>query len=714
MNPANNKKVVRSACVNCHGVCQVLVHLEGDRVVKVTGDKDSLTSRGYLCPKGAAAPELLYHPDRLQYPLRRTGKRGENKWSRISWAEAYEEIIDKLDHIRKEHGTEYFGMMQGTGRPYTGFVSRFINAYGSPNMTGVGHVCYAPRVLASFRTFGPLPICDIYGSGGEYPACIMIWGCNVTHSGASDGMCGGMLQRALKKAKKVIVVDPRRIGPVKTADHWLQIRPGTDGALALAMIHVIVTEDLIDHAFVDHYTLGYRELVDHVKDFSPEWAESITRISAQSIRETARTYATTSPACIQWGNGIDMSMCNFQTARSLLILRAITGNIDRPGGDVNWVHPKGVRMKTPFANPEFAGNRFLPREKHALAVDGRKYPMLPIVHPPAFWRSIVTGEPYRMRAFWIMGSNPLLTMSNGLEIEKALKKLEYIIVSDFFLTPTAQFADLVLPAAMWLETNDVVNIHKQWCVLAQKKVAQIGETKDTRETMIQVARRLGLEEAFPWENYQEFLGWMLEETGLDFDSFCEKGILTGNMEYYKYKKNGFATGSGKFEIYSERLRAKGVSPLPVFREPIPSPVSTPEVAKEYPLIITTGTKIRYLFHSEGRQIESLRKRNPDPLVEIHPETAQSLGVTDGDWVWIETKEARVRMRAKYFDGIARDVVSAQHAWWFPEEDPPEYGWKRSSANLLFSEMEYDPDSGSESLKCALCKIYPAKNESGEP
>jgi anaerobic selenocysteine-containing dehydrogenase len=700
------KQIVRSACRMCHGVCQVRVHLENDRVVKVTGDKDSPTSRGYLCPKGAASPELLYHPDRVHYPLRRAGKRGENKWERICWDEAYDEMAERLGAIKQESGSEYFGMLQGTGRPYTGFTQRFAHAYGTPNSTGVAHICYIPRVLASMITSGPLPICDVYGFGGEYPACVVIWGCNITHTGSSDGMCGGMIQRALDKAKKVIVIDPRRIGPAKKADHWLQIRPGTDGALVLAMIHVIITEDLIDHEFVENYTEGYEKLVDHIRVYTPGWAESITRINAEEIRAAARTYATTPPACIQWGNAVDMSACNFHTARSMLILRAITGNLDRPGGDVIWVHPKSVRMKSPFANLDFAGMQFLPPEKQTLAVDGKKYPMCLIVHPPSFWRSIVTGAPYRMRALWIMGSNPLIAMTKSLEIEKALGLLEYIVVSDFFLTPTAQFADLFLPSSTWLERNDVVNMHKLWCVLAQKKVAQIGDTKDDREVMIQVARRLGLETEFPWKNYEEFLEWQLEETGLSFDEFSEKGILVGDMEYYKYRKDGFSTGSGKFEIYSAALKEQGMSPLPIYREPPLTPMSAPDVATEYPLILIAGAKIRYFFHGEYRQIDSLRRRNPDPLVEVHPKTAASLEIEEGAWVWIETKEGRVKMRARLFDGIAEDVVCAQHAWWFPEEDSPEHGWKKSSVNLLFGDMEYDPDTGSESLKSALCKIYP--------
>ncbi|MHB8897095.1 MAG: molybdopterin-dependent oxidoreductase, partial [Candidatus Geothermincolia bacterium] len=234
-------RVVRTSCRGCHGVCGVLAHLEGDRVVKVTGDPDSPTSRGYLCPKGAAAPQLLYHPDRVTHPLRRRGASG---WERISWEEALDEISRRLSAIKRESGSEFFAMTQGTGRPYTTFTTRFAHAFGTPNFAGVAHLCYMPRWLASVHTMGQLPICDFYGTGGVMPACVVLWGCNVTETGASDGMCGGTVSRALKQARKVIVVDPRKIAPAEKADHWLGLRPGTDGALALAMINTIIAEGL--------------------------------------------------------------------------------------------------------------------------------------------------------------------------------------------------------------------------------------------------------------------------------------------------------------------------------------------------------------------------------------------------------------------------------------------------------------------------------------
>jgi anaerobic selenocysteine-containing dehydrogenase len=309
---------------------------------------------------------------------------------------------------------------------------------------------------------------------------------------------------------------------------------------------------------------------------------------------------------------------------------------------------------------------------------------------------------------WIVGANPLLTLTQGLKIERALKEcLEFTVVSDLFMTPTAQLADLVLPAATWLEQNDVVFFHKIWCVIARKKLAQFGEARDDRDVIFELAHRLGLNEAFPWKDSAEYLDWVTQGAGLRFEEFCKKDILLGKMRYRKYETEGFKTSTGKFEISSHVMESMGLSPLPLFREPPVSPVSTPELAEAFPLILTSGAKVRSFFHSEMRQIDSLRHENPDPLVEIHPQTASSLGISQGDWVWVESPVSRVKMRAKLFDGVMPDVVNAQHAWWFPDEAPPEYGWKRSNVNLLFGDTHFDPENGSEPLKSYLCKIYKA-------
>ncbi len=698
--------VVRSSCRGCHGVCQVLVHMEGEKIVRISGDPESPTSRGYLCPKGATAPDMLYHQDRLKFPLRRAGARGENKWERISWDDAVTEMADRFDRIRRESGSEFLAMAQGTGRPYTEFTVRFANAFGTPNFVSPGHLCYLPRVIASAITLGRLPVSDIYGFGGKTPACILNWGCNIVETGAADGMCGAMFKRAAEKAERLIVVDPRRISLAQRADHWLQLRPGSECALALAMIHTIVSEDLVDHDFIDHHSFGFERLADHARPFTADWAEPITRVPADRIRSAARTYATTRPASLQWGNGIDTSVNGFQTARALLILMGLTGNIDVPGGNVLWVPPQGIKPKSPLIDRNVAGEQFLPPEKKERILAGHKYPFAPNCHPPAFWKSVITGEPYRVRGIWIVGSNPLLTSTQGLTIERALRDhMEYTVVSDLFMTPTAQLADLVLPAAHWLEQDDVVSMHKIWCVLSRKKLAQIGETRDDRDVMFDVAHRLGLQKAFPWPDRYAYLDWLLEDMGMRFEEFKKKDILIGEMRYRKYLTDGFPTPSGKFEFYSNVMDHEGRPPLPVYLEPPLSPVSTPELFREYPFILMSGTKKLDFFHSEMHQIRTLRKRDPDPIVEIHPEAAARLGISDGDWVYLESPYGRVRLKASLFDGIAPDVVNAEHAWWYPEGAPPDYGWKDSCANLLYGDDHFDLDTGAEPLKCYLCKAY---------
>ncbi len=697
---ASNARIVRSSCRGCHGVCQVLVHIEGDRIVKVAGDPDSPTSRGFVCPKGAAAPEILYHKDRLAHPLKRTGKRGENKWEKISWDEAISEMAERFDRVRRESGAEYFAMAQGTGRPYTAFNNRFAHAFGTPNFISPGHNCFLPRVILSSFTAGDLPIADIYGFGGTMPACVMNWGCNHAETGAADGMCGAMFRKAFMQAEKKIVVDPRRIGLAKHADYWLQLKPGSECALALAMINVIIGEDLYDREFVEKHGFGFDRLAAHVQPFTPEWADPITRIPAPLIAEAARTFATTKPACIQWGNGIDTSTNAFQTGRALLILMGITGNIDVPGGNVFWEPPKEMSRK--LADDRAGRDKFAALGKKARVISGNRFPFTPDCHTPTFWKSVITGEPYRTRALWIVGSNPLMTETQGLTIERALRDcLEYTVVSDLFMTPTAQLADLVLPAAHWLEQEDVVFMHEIWCAMTRKKLAQAGEAKDDRDVIIEVAHRLGLSQAFPWPDYHGYLDWICEEAGMSFDEFKEKDIVTGDMRYRKYVERGFATPSGKFEFYSNVMEHAGRPPLPSYVEP---PLSSPDVVREYPLILMTGTKGLFYFHSELHQISSLRKHHPDPLVEINPETAARLGISDGDWVSVESPYGKVRLKARLFDGIAADVVNAEHAWWYPEADAPDYRWKESCANLLFGDEHFDPDTGAEPLKCYRCRI----------
>lgn len=697
---------IRTSCRGCHGVCQVLVHLDANgRPVKITGDPDSPTSKGYICPKGAAGIEIATHPDRLLHPLRRVGPRGGGRFERISWEEALAVIARKFEAIRQESGPEYVALCQGTGRPYTEFTGRFAHAFGSPNFISPGHNCFLPRVISSAITVGWMPVADIYGQGGVSPQCMMLFGCNSPETGASDGMCGAMVKRALHRAEHVIVADPRRTGSAARATLHLQLRPGSECALALAMLHVIIGENLHDQAFVRDWCTGFEELAAHVRAFSPEWAAPITRVSADSIREAARTLARSKPACILWGNGIDTSVNAFQTGRAVLLLLAVTGNLDVPGGMVQWVSPKRLRSKSPLENHDVLGEQFLSPEQKARMIGAGRFPFAPGCHQPTFWDACHSGVPYRPRAVWLIGTNPMLTATRGDIIEEALRDhIEFTIVSDFFMTPAAELADIILPAAHWLEQDDVVNFHKIWCVLPRRKVMQVGETRDDRVVLLDLAHRLGLSEAFPWPDWKSYLNWLLEPSGMSFPEFAAKDIVLGDMRYRKYETEGFHTPSGRVELVSSIMAKAGRPPLPVYVEPPLSPVSTPELATAFPLILMTGCKTLPFFHSEGHQINSLKRLRAHPRVAVHPETLTALGLADGAQVRVVTPHGQATFFAKADAGMLPDVVNADHAWWYPECPEPEHGWRKSCANLLFGHEHFDPDCGAEPLKCVLCRI----------
>jgi len=651
----------------------------------------------------------LYHPDRLKYPLKRLGARGEDQWQRLNWYEALDTVSEELLRVKREFGAESIVGARGTGRPYYVLFHRFLHCLGTPNRLGFAHLCYGPRLAVSAMTCGTLPVCDYYGFDGVYPECVLVWGCNFDENGASDGMCGYQLVLTMRKGDKLIVVDPRRTSLAAKADHWLQVRPGTDDALAMGMLHTIIKEGLYDKDFVNKWTIGFDKLVERIEGYSPEKVAEITWIPAQAIRSAARMYATTKPACIQWGNALDQNINTLQTVRAVHCLSAITGNLDVPGGDIFLVPPTDIVTHTVHGNQSLSLHEKIIPEVRSKMIGGGKYKVLDtaVIHPRNLLDAIMSGQPYPVKALFVMGSNTLLNQTDPARTARAFKKVDFTVVTDLFMTPTAQMADILLPASSWLENDEVADIHMGWCVLVRQKVAEIGECRDDKQILFDLAHRLGMSDDFPWRDVREYCDWTLEGAGLTFEEFKDLGILTGKMRYRKYEQEGFATPSGKVELRCSTLESMGYDPLPDVVEPAESPYSTPDLFKDYPLIITTGSRIQGYFCSEGRQIASLRKLNPDPVMEIHPDTASSLGIESGDWVWIESPRGRIKQRAKLTDGIHPGVVHAQHGWWFPEKEPPEYGFTESNVNVLAADMPCDPHTGSESLRAFLCKVYKA-------
>jgi thiosulfate reductase / polysulfide reductase chain A len=698
-------RILKSVCRSCHGGCGVDLHVSDGRLTKVVGDRDSPLNKGRLCPIGTNTLDLVYHPDRLRHPLRRTGKRGEGKWERISWDEALDEIARRLQAIKDSDGAEAIAMGTGTGRHHIRWVSRFGHALGTPNWCEPGFAqCFHPRVNTTLLTFGDFPVCDF--TGATAPECIVYWGHNPLNSGP-DGETRFNAREALDSNPKVIVIDPRRTELAKRADLWLQLRPGTDDALALAMLHTVIEEKLYDAEFVDKWTVGFDALAQRVKDYSPEWAAPITWVRAEKIRAAARLYALTRPSMMEWGCAIEHTPNCIQTIRAISMLPALTGNIDVPGG---WVFGmKGLgRFPSLIENlsPEMNAKRLGADRFKLLSGEGAD---LPAAHIPTLLQAMREGVPYRVKAFLVFGNNTLTTFGNARQAYEALLELDLLVVADLFMTPTAELADIVLPAASWPELTTLAGLPTVAAnvIFAQQKSVRIGECKSDEEIFIELARKMNL--PVGQESLEEVLESQLRNggSGKTFAELAKTGFHKMPFRYEKYKEGGFKTPSGKIELYASRLEAMGYDPLPYYEEPPESPLSTPQVAKDFPLVLTTGARIAYFFNSEHRQLRKLRKAHPDPLVEIHPETAAPLGIRNGDWVWIETLRGKIQQRAKVTTDVDPKVVHVEHGWWFPEEEGPEHGVWKSNANLLTRNgPPYDPAMGTYHLRGLLCRIAP--------
>jgi anaerobic selenocysteine-containing dehydrogenase len=686
--------IVKTYCARMdHGGCGILAHVENGRITKIEGDPDSPLNRGTICAKGLAQIEKLNHPDRLKYPMKRTGERGEGKWNRISWDEALGTIAEKISEIIKGDGPRTISFAQGTPKGLELFLLiRLANLLNIPNISTTGNVCHMPRETASTLTCGFFPIPDY-----DYPpACVVVWGSNLFQTN-EEGILGSQLKRALDQGAKLIVIDPRKTAIASKADLWLQPRPGTDLALALGILRVIIEKDLYEKDFVEGWTKGFPELKEHLQQYPLEKVSEITWISKEKIIEVAHLFSQTKPACIQWGNALEHNPNSFQCARALLILMAITGNLDIPGGNVN-------RPAPPIMRPgEFVLVKKFPNKKEKiLSPEFRLSTMMGFVPSQLIVKAILTEKPYPIRMMYIQGGNPLLSYANSMETFRAMKKLHFLAVSEIFLTPTAQLADIVLPAATNFEFDDIGHFGlPHGFILARPKIVEpMAECWPDSKILNELGKCLGYGQYF-WNDMRECLEEILKPAGMTYDDFKNIGILKGKWEYRGYEKKGFNTPSGKVEIYSQQLKEWGYDPLPAYQDLSESPL-----LKEYPLIFTSA-KDPFYFHSAYRNISSLRKLSPEPIVLIHPETASHLGIDEGDWVSIETKQGTIRQKAKLNTEIDPRLIVLSFGWWFPERKDLELsGWKESNLNILTNnDPPYEPAIGSTSLRGVPCRIY---------
>lgn len=682
-----NVRVIQNACQVCYCDCGMLVYERDGEIIKVEGDPENIHNRGVLCAQGRAARQVVYAPDRIKTPLMKVKADGETSWEEITWDEALDTIAGKLKVIKEEHGPESFVITKGPMRPLQeGILGRLAYSYGTPNVTGNWAYCVGSKVLGYKYTFGPAWRGDSWMPWSDFrnSKAILLFGTNpaVSFIHRYPRIMGDILD-AKRDGAKLIVVDPRFTETASKADIYVPIKPGTDAAMVLAMINVIISENLYDKEYVEKHTVGFEELKEHVKSYTPEYAEGITGVPAETILEVARIFGSTRPASLDRREGVIHHTNSTHTNRAMAILLAITGNADVKGG---LLFNPSVPLASINKKERLGDVKAIWSEDYPLTVDGTGLVA----------DAILTEKPYPVKAMMVVGANPVQQYPNTNKVKKALEKLDMLVVIDLFMTETAKMADIVLPASTFFEKEEICHsIHlalNKFLQVSKRVIEPMYDTKPEWWMFCQLGKRLGLE-GFEFESEDEIIELLLEPMGIKRSDLPESGVYSEPIEVGKLLSGGFNTASGKIELYSKPLEELGYEPLPSYVEPLETAKSRPDLAGEYPLTLITGSKLAVYHHSQQRNVPWLREHAPDPLVEINTETAKSLGIEDGDRVIVKTIRGEAEFNAYVTLGIHRDVVSITHGW----------GGK-ANVNYLTDDKQVDPVSVAPGLRTLLCKV----------
>ncbi|WP_338825871.1 Acetylene hydratase [Moorella thermoacetica] len=701
----------QAICGVCPGGCAVTLEMEDNRLVAIAPRREA--PFGDLCIRGQAAPEIVYSPDRLRRPLMRTGARGEGQFREATWEEALDFVTTKMQSIKKEYGPQ--AMMSHSGRgafehslielangPDT-VASKLLWPFGSPNIASVGSLCYTSfGILAPMTTLG-LPGARLVPDL-EHTSLIVVWGANPATD--SPPFIWRRILAARRQGIRMIAIDHMRSDVARKADEWLAVRPGTDGALALGMLHVIIKEGLYDHEFVSSYTTGFTELQAYVEQFTPEAVERITWVPAEKVEALAREIARTRHATLRMYTGLEYTNSGVQNIRAVLILWALTGNLDVPGG--LYINPPPT---LPLAVPVF------PRPAGIKPIGAEKYPLFyeltGSAHFMEFPPAVLEGKPYPIKGLLVNGSSILTSYPQPEIFAAAFRRLELLVVIDRFLTRDALFADVVLPATTYFEINSYQR-YPGYVRLRRRVIEPVGEARNDLLIFAALARRLGFGHLYP-RSEEEVLAWAFAKDPalLQRLQASEDGVRLEGPErrYEKYKDGllrpdgqpGFPTPSGKLEIKSTLLARHGYAPLPEYTEPVEGPLASPGVLQEFPLVLNTGARLQSTFRSQHLNIPGLVKIQDKPLALINPGDAARRGIKNGARIKIKTRWGEVYFYARVTPVVPPGVVEANQGGGNPLQVE---AWREGNINLVTDFGNRDPISGFPVFKALLCEVEP--------
>ncbi|MHB0914369.1 MAG: IscS subfamily cysteine desulfurase [Thermoleophilia bacterium] len=714
---AGNKKVETrdTICGICPAGCWVTAEMKDGVMTRVAPQQDH--PLGMICKLGAHSPGIVYSEHRLRHPLRRTGPKGNFEFEPVSWDDAMEAVAANLVRVREEHGPEAAGIYTGRGsfdlalcdvfQPRDTAVSSassILFPFGSPNTFGVGALCYVSyAMIAPHVTMGGMLI-DM-DSDLEQAELIVIWGANPATD--SPPLAHRLVLEAKQRGAEIVVIDPRRNGTARESGaEWIAIRPGTDGALALGMINVLIEEDLYDEDFVENWTVGFEELDRYVQHFTPEVVEEITWVPADAIRSLARRLAAARGASPVMYTGLEYSDSGVQAIRATMVLWALAGQLDVPGGRV-------FRMREntfPINRDGLVAN---PDVKRAIGRD--RFPVYSLYrgesHAISIPEAVLEGKPYRLRSLIIQGGSIITAWPQPQVWRRTLAGLDFLAVVDRQLTADAAWADIVLPATTGYENTSYMSYGSMFRI-RERLIEPVGEARNDLLIMGELAARLGYGHLYP-QSEEELLEHVLAGSGFSVDDVRAAGGSVNSpsvmMQYKKWEKGllradgrpGFATPSGKFEIASAILEEYGYDALPVYTEPKEGPIASPELSGEYPLVFNSGARVTTDFRSQHHGVAGLMDEVPEPLVTINTQDAAERGIANGDEVVVATPRGRVRFRAFVTDDMARGAIDAGMGGGGPIGPK---AWRDCNVNDLTDLQRYDPISGFPVYKALLCQV----------
>lgn len=677
----------RSICTLCHCGCGIQVEIKDGKMVRVTPDPAHPSNRQYLCPKVLGIEELSTSADRLTGPLRRA----KSGFVPISWEEAYDFAAEKLSEIVAIHGPD--SVIRCAGAPVSygardGF-SYLMKAIGTANATGSSTYCMVPRVTAFHTMVGGKPEPDFDNSD-----FIILWGSNPKATNRLGGYCAfdgiqDVLNRARARGATIVFIDPVECESIKDGDEWVSIKPGTDVVLGLGMLRYIINEGLYDHQFIEDYTIGFDELRAHVQAFTPEYVERQTEISAERMVSLADRFAKAKTALICDGNGLDMYCNTVYTVQTVAALCAITGRIDKKGGLVF----------LPFV-PQSRVNDLDPnsmKQKY-------KYPLFRDIPFPAVKESLLNGDEDRPRAMIVHHANPVLINANSKRTYKAMRSLNFLLVSDIFMTATAEAADLILPETTAFESygfKAYSSFNKPFVAFQRPLFDGPAQMRSAFQNEYEIAKRMGLSDVYPYHDNQSWINYLLSPANITFEQLQEEQLifLEKSVVYKKYETNGFNTPSKKLELYGKHLESEGYSPLPIALE------GAPEIADDedkFPLLAINYRPGQYV-HTKLHNIKSVTKGHVRPKAWLNTHNLDVYNLKESDLILVESK-----FGTNIFEVICKPSLDDRYILL-------EFGWGNPTdtcedINRLTDDRFFDPISGTTPNRVFRARVAKINDE----